>query len=65
MRDFFEEQIAKLDRALFNEIMPDIINGSIWSMDDETLEMILTGIWESSEWNNSWIVEQHIQIGHA
>ncbi len=69
MRDHIEEQIAELDRALLSEIMPDILNGSIWEMDDETIEMILTGIWEynSDAYSNrvGTLSEYYIQIGHA
>ena len=69
MRDHIEEQIAELDRALLSEIMPDILNGSIWEMDDETIEMILTGIWEynSDAYSNrvQTLSEYYIQIGHA
>jgi|TARA_B100000029_G_scaffold388221_1_gene384327 hypothetical protein len=65
MRDYYDEQIAQLDKALFNEIMPDIVNGTIWEMDDETVEMILTGIWESAEWDHDYMLEDLIQVGYS
>jgi len=65
MRDYYDKQIAELDRALFDEIMPDILNGNIWKMDDETVEMILTGIWESAELNRHYMLEDLIHVGYA
>ena len=44
--DYFDKQIAELDSALMDEIMPDVVNGNIWKMDDETVEVILISIWE-------------------
>ena len=41
-----EKMILELDRELFNHIRADITNGSAYKMDDETLDMLLTGIWE-------------------
>jgi hypothetical protein len=41
--------ILELDRELFNHIRADITNGSAYKMDDETLDMLLTGLWEMGE----------------
>lgn len=41
-----EELIRELDRELFAHIRQDISNGSAYKMDDETLDMLLTGLWE-------------------
>ena len=44
-----EKMIIELDRELFNHIRADITNGSAYKMDDETLDMLLTGLWEMGE----------------
>ncbi len=44
-----EKMIVELDRELFNHIRADITNGSAYKMDDETLDMLLTGLWEMGE----------------
>ena len=44
-----EKMIVELDRELFNHIRSDITNGSAYKMDDETLDMLLTGLWEMGE----------------
>ncbi len=44
-----EKLILELDRELFNHIRADITNGSAYKMDDETLDMLLTGLWEMGE----------------
>ena len=41
-----EKMILELDKELFNHIRSDITNGSAYKMDDETLDMLLTGLWE-------------------
>ena len=41
-----EELVRELDRELFAHIRQDISNGSAYKMDDETLDMLLTGLWE-------------------
>ena len=41
-----ETLMRELDRELFNHIREDIVNGTAFQMDDETLDMLLTGIWE-------------------
>ena len=46
--------ILELDRELFNHIRDDITNGSAYTMDDETLDMLLTGIWE---WGPAEVME--------
>ena len=49
-----ERLIKELDRELFNHIRSDIVNGTAFQMDDETLDMLLTGIWE---WGPSEVME--------
>ena len=44
-----EELVRELDRELFAHIRQDISNGSAYKMDDETLDMLLTGLWEMGE----------------
>jgi hypothetical protein len=44
-----EKMIIELDRELFNHIRSDITNGSAYKMDDETLDMLLTSLWEMGE----------------
>ena len=44
-----EKLILELDRELFNHIRADITYGSAYKMDDETLDMLLTGLWEMGE----------------
>lgn len=41
-----EELVKELDKELFAHIRQDITNGSAYKMDDETLDMLLTGLWE-------------------
>tara|TARA_Y100000031_G_C8222941_1_gene386870 strand:- start:1449 stop:1655 length:207 start_codon:yes stop_codon:yes gene_type:complete len=41
-----ETLMRELDRELFNHIRSDMVNGTAFQMDDETLDMLLTGIWE-------------------
>jgi len=41
-----EELVRELDKELFTHIRDDINNGSAYKMDDETLDMLLTGLWE-------------------
>ena len=38
--------IHKIDTELHQIILGDMINGSIWEMDDETLDIALTSMWE-------------------
>ncbi len=41
-----ETLMKELDRELFKHIRSDMVNGTAFQMDDETLDMLLTGIWE-------------------
>ena len=44
------ESMYDLDNRLFTMISNDITNGSLLTgADDETLEMLLTGLWEHME----------------
>jgi hypothetical protein len=38
--------VHKIDKELHQIILGDMINGSIWEMDDETLDIALTSMWE-------------------
>ena len=38
--------MREIDNELFNHIKHDLINGTAYQMDDETLELLLIGIWE-------------------
>ncbi len=49
-----ETLMKELDRELFNHIRSDMVNGTAFQMDDETLDMLLTGIWE---WGPSEVME--------
>jgi hypothetical protein len=49
-----ERLIKELDRELFNHIRSDMVNGTAFQMDDDTLDMLLTGIWE---WGPEEIME--------
>ena len=44
-----DELVRELDKELFTHIRQDISNGSAYKMDDETLDMLLTGLWEMGE----------------
>ena len=57
-----EKMILELDKELFNHIRSDITNGSAYKMDDETLDMLLTGLWEMGE---EELEEQGVVVGIA
>ena len=40
------DKIELIDSILMTAIAKDIVNGSLLNTDDETLEMLLHGIWE-------------------
>ena len=40
------DKIELIDSILMTAIAKDIVNGSLLNTDDETLEMLLLGIWE-------------------
>ncbi len=44
-----ETLMKELDRELFKHIRSDMVNGTAFQMDDETLDMLLTGLWEMGE----------------
>ena len=56
----FEKMILELDKELFNHIRSDITNGSAYKMDDETLDMLLTGLWEMG---HEELEEQGVVVG--
>tara|TARA_A100001515_G_scaffold98585_1_gene79503 strand:- start:6878 stop:7057 length:180 start_codon:yes stop_codon:yes gene_type:complete len=43
------DQANIIDRILMRAICNDMINGSLLESDDETLQMLLHGIWELKE----------------
>ena len=43
------DQANMIDRILMRAISNDLINGSLLESDDETLQMLLHGIWELKE----------------
>ena len=43
------DQAYMIDRILMRAISNDLINGSLLESDDETLKMLLHGIWELKE----------------
>ena len=48
MRRIPNEIIGELlDSALTKQISVDLISGTLFKADDETLEMVLVGVWES------------------
>jgi len=53
-----DETIKDLDRKILNEILVDIKNGILLTnADDETLDLVLTGIWEMREmYHNAGII---------
>ena len=56
-----ETLMRELDRELFNHIRSDMVNGTAFQMDDETLDMLLTGIWE---WGPEEVMEfERIVVG--
>ena len=55
-----EKMVLELDRELFNHIRSDITNGSAYKMDDETLDMLLTGLWEMG---HEELEEQGVVVG--
>ena len=57
-----EKMVLELDRELFNHIRSDITNGSAYKMDDETLDMLLTGLWEMGE---EELEQQGVVVGIA
>ena len=57
-----EKMILELDKELFNHIRSDITNGSAYKMDDETLDMLLTGLWEMGE---EELEQQGVVVGIA
>ena len=47
---FDREHVRELDQLIMREILSDIINGTLLlEADLETLDMVLTGIWEMRE----------------
>jgi len=47
---FDREHVRELDQLIMREILSDIINGTLLlEADSETLDMVLTNIWEMRE----------------
>jgi len=43
------DKIELIDSILMTAIAKDIVNGTLLNTDDETLELVLHGIWEDIE----------------
>ena len=50
--------VLQLDEQLHHMISEDMITGNMWEMDDETLDLALTSMWEDGvdEWKNQGVV---------
>ena len=50
--------VLQLDEQLHHMIREDMITGNMWEMDDETLDLALTSMWEDGvdEWKNQGVV---------
>ena len=50
--------VLQLDEQLHHMIREDMITGNMWKMDDETLDLALTSMWEDGvdEWKNQGVV---------
>ncbi|MBC8421845.1 MAG: hypothetical protein H8E03_00335 [Pelagibacteraceae bacterium] len=57
-----DELILDLDKELFNLIKIDVLNGQAYQMDDDTLDMLLTGLWEMG---SDELINQGIIIGNS
>ena len=55
------DKIELIDSILMTAIAKDIVNGSLLNTDDETLEMLLHGIWEDID----AVQERGVIIGQA
>ena len=53
MKQNIEKELLKsmydIDNRLFNMICNDITNGTLLKADDETLELLMVGLWEHME----------------
>ena len=53
MKQNIEKELLKsmydIDNRLFNMICNDITNGTLPKADDETLELLMVGLWEHME----------------
>ena len=55
------ERLHEIDRILMRAIARDVLNGSLLEADDQTLELVLQGIWEDPE----AFEERGVVIGQA
>ena len=50
--------VLQIDKQLHHMIREDMISGNMWEMDDETLDLALTSMWEDGveEWESQGVV---------
>ena len=50
--------VLQIDKQLHHMIREDMITGNMWEMDDETLDLSLTSMWEDGveEWESQGVV---------
>ena len=62
------DRIGIIDRLLMMSICADVLNETLYTeADDETLELVLTGIWEDLESNGGFgeFAQYGINVGEA
>ena len=62
------DRIGIIDRLLMMSICSDVLNESLYTeVDDETLELVLTGIWEDLESNGGFgeFAQYGVNVGEA
>ena len=62
------DSIGIIDRLLMMSICADVLNETLYTeADDETLELVLTGIWEDLESNGGFgeFAQYGINVGEA
>jgi hypothetical protein len=62
------DNIGTIDRLLMMSICADVLNETLYTeADDETLELVLTGIWEDLESNGGFgeFAQYGINVGEA
>ena len=62
------DSIGIIDRLLMMSICSDVLNESLYTeVDDETLELVLTGIWEDLESNGGFgeFAQYGVNVGEA
>tara|TARA_Y100000310_G_C20032215_1_gene512312 strand:- start:41 stop:241 length:201 start_codon:yes stop_codon:yes gene_type:complete len=62
------DRIGIIDRLLMMSICSDVLNEKLYTeVDDETLELVLTGIWEDLESNGGFgeFAQYGVNVGEA